>query len=307
MPALPLFSRNKAHSMAALVTARLLLVLSLANLAHMAPLHVESERVVFFAAKESGIVRPALFLAQEASLLQRQTPQTQHAQLPSARAVSNILFSKAGASFQTEFDNASVLLPVLAALLRDDQVLEAGVQGPACQLQGEPDPIAVPAGDPDFSHLPSLPFQRASHCVDGQGVRKHFSLATAAVDASFLYGPAHVHGEAHQQTTDLDLSVEQCTNTTHCVAFADSRSSSNALRAAVHLLLAREHNHIASTLTAQNPSWSPSRIATATRHHMSGVWQSIVYGELAPAILGSTVDACAAPPQAAGNELKVSE
>src|SRR6056297_1512061 len=66
----------------------------------------------------------------------------------------------------------------------------------------------------------------------------------------------------------------------------DIRANENPALLALHTLFAREHNHWADRLAAENPDWSDDRLFEAARSVVEALIQQISYDEWLPSLFG---------------------
>ena len=69
----------------------------------------------------------------------------------------------------------------------------------------------------------------------------------------------------------------------------DERVNDNAGLAALHTVLVREHNRIASLLESVNPHWDEETLYQESRKIVGAEMQHITYNEFLPAILGEVL------------------
>lgn len=66
-----------------------------------------------------------------------------------------------------------------------------------------------------------------------------------------------------------------------------SRANENPELVSLHTLFVREHNRIATNVSAQHPKWSDEQVFQETRKHVIGELQAVTYNEFLPTLLGT--------------------
>lgn len=66
----------------------------------------------------------------------------------------------------------------------------------------------------------------------------------------------------------------------------DGRVNQTPMLALLHSLFLRLHNNNADGLSKENPSWDDQRVFDEARQLTIAIYQSIIYNEWAPMILG---------------------
>ncbi len=169
-------------------------------------------------------------------------------------------------------------------------------------------PISVPIPQPDPFFPPSLVeinVTRSSVVTDAGGCPVQVSSTTSIVDGSQIYGVSHGKLQALRSFKGGRLRVGKGNllpptspeDPTWLVG--DPRATEWAGLAAMHTLWVREHNHWADRLQHIHPLWTDGEVFWKARQFVVVEWQSIVYNEYLPALLGtslyeSTVDMAAA-------------
>ncbi len=173
----------------------------------------------------------------------------------------------------------------------------------------EPEPIAIPNGDPFFdpsgSGTAEMSFNRSLYdktTGDRAGnPRQQVNEITAWVDASNVYGAeeerAHAlrtnDGTGKLKTSDgnlLPFNVDGLPNAggpnPALFLAGDVRANEQAGLAAMHTLFVREHNRLADRIATQNPEWDGEQIYQKARQLVGAQMQVITYREFLPTLLG---------------------
>jgi len=174
----------------------------------------------------------------------------------------------------------------------------------------EPEPIAVPLGDPFFDPFgvggQVIPFTRSSFdSTTGTSIsnpRQQINQITTFLDASNVYGSDAVRAAAlrtNDGTGRLDTSPGDFLpfNTggfpnaggpdpTLFLA-GDIRANEQVVLSSMHNLWVREHNFWANRLKTGNPAMTGDDIYEAARNVVMAEMQVITYQEFLPVILGS--------------------
>jgi hypothetical protein len=180
-------------------------------------------------------------------------------------------------------------------------------------------PISVAAGDP-IGPAP-LPFTRSQFDPrTGTGTgnpRQQINAVTSFLDLSQVYGSdaatadalrTHVGGQLKtspggllpydninsftpSQLSAINQSVGGMENqgplpTADLFATGDSRGNENLELMALQTLFVRNHNRIASELSKGHPGWSDEQLYQEARKINIAEYQSIIYNEWIPAVLG---------------------
>lgn len=136
------------------------------------------------------------------------------------------------------------------------------------------------------------------------GPREQMNFATAFLDGSAIYGSTPKSAEDLRlleggrlkmdlgQVLPLDEHNPNCRagkNGRLCFRSGDERVNHNAGLSALHTLMVREHNRIASRLEAVNPHWDEETLYQEARRIVGAEIQHITYNEFLPAILGEVL------------------
>ncbi|KAI9188251.1 hypothetical protein H9P43_002642 [Blastocladiella emersonii ATCC 22665] len=229
---------------------------------------------------------------------------------PNPREITRLLFDNpsalsnlTGAGYDQKW---AALLPVLHRLLAIDLVQISA--NPA-----EPYPLAVPACDTVFDPLctgtAAINYARAAGSLTGpSGSRLATNLATAYMDAGFLYGTSASTLQSMRTMTGGKLALDPkgllLTKTLSSAVTlgelivpayqpvylaGDLRINAHPGTIAITTLLAREHNRKAGLILAQNPTMSDEDVFQTARRWTISVWQRLVIEELTTTMLGSTL------------------
>ncbi|NWQ59700.1 DUOX2 oxidase, partial [Neopipo cinnamomea] len=180
--------------------------------------------------------------------------------------------------------------------------------------------IYIPSGDPVFDPAGSgdvvLPFQRIRWAVEtGQSPnspREQTNEVTGWLDGSSIYGPLHSWSDALRsfsggqlasgpvrrlpRQTDgrvpmwkaIDPSTGQG-GTEGIYDLGSAWGNENPFLQAESIAWFRYHNHLATALAQQHPTWSDEDLFQHTRKRVIATFQSIVLYEWLPTMLGSDI------------------
>jgi len=180
----------------------------------------------------------------------------------------------------------------------------AGNMHPSCL------PIPIPNNDPFFT-TNCIPFTRSMCGQHRLGPREQANQVTSHLDGSMVYGSdecqmlmlrepnsflmktsRHPLGSINDLYKDLPpLSSEgaECISLSgQCFVAGDSRINEHPGLIVMHTVLLREHNRIATSLAAINPSWNVNRVFEEARRILVAVIQHITYNEWLPRVLGAS-------------------
>jgi len=177
-------------------------------------------------------------------------------------------------------------------------------------------PIAVAAGDPIGPD--PLPFNRS--VIDpatGPGTGKpaqQITIVTSYLDLSQVYGSSQVVADALRtseggllksspgnmlpydnatyfspaQITALNMANDpEAVSEDELFAAGDVRANENIELTALETLFMRNHNRIAAKLERNHPAWSDEQLYQEARKLNIAQYQSIIYNEWIPAVLGN--------------------
>ncbi|CAM2005308.1 peroxidase family protein [Acanthopleuribacter pedis] len=220
---------------------------------------------------------------------------------PNVRAVSNAVCSQtAGIPNRV---GATDFLWQWGQFLDHDIDLTDGTNPP------EPEPIAIPSGDPFFDPTASgtaeMSFNRSLYDKTtgetAENPRQQVNEITAWIDASNVYGSdeerAHAlrtnDGTGKLKTSAGNLlpfntdGIENAGGANPALFLAgDVRANEQAGLAAMHTLFVREHNRLAEQFAARNPEWDGEQIYQKARQIVGAQMQVITYREFLPTLLG---------------------
>ena len=241
--------------------------------------------------------------------------------IPSARLVSREIVSTKNVTDDTEYTH---MLMQWGQFLDHDLDLTASdpskvrfndsVPCNATCQQGLPCfPIQIPENDPRFQKQKCMNFVRsAATCRSGVNVtapRQQINQITSYIDASNVYGSSDEEAKRlrdlnsnngtlkvgllgnfgkHFLPFDIkDCQLNKSEGNVSCFLAGDSRSNEQLALTAIHTLWMREHNRIANSLAAMNPSWNAEKIYQEARKIVGAEMQHITFKEWLPKILGS--------------------
>ncbi|XP_046358495.2 peroxidasin-like [Haliotis rufescens] len=168
------------------------------------------------------------------------------------------------------------------------------------------DAITIPDDDTYFTSRTCLNFVRSIQVPNtgcNGGVAEQLNQITAYIDASNVYSSSEAEMEElrginglmkTQDATllpkDSDTSVCLSEDGSYCFKAGDERVNEQMGLASMHTIWLREHNRIATNLTALNTNWDSNRIFQETRKIIGAMMQQITYGEFLPVVLGNRID-----------------
>lgn len=173
-------------------------------------------------------------------------------------------------------------------------------------------PIEIPSDDPDFTGKSELPFERAVFVRrDNQEVlpREIVNQITSFLDLSQVYGstPSRVNAlragfdgllatsgseflpfNGRSGSGGVGIALENAPDaSTRFHVGGDIRANENVNLLALHTIFLREHNKVARELKAAFPDFSDEELFQFARAICIAEYQSIVYNEWLPVLLGS--------------------
>ncbi|XP_074863285.1 dual oxidase 1-like [Carettochelys insculpta] len=237
----------------------------------------------------------------------------QEPHVPNVRQLSNAVAR--GPSGRPSLANRTVLgvffgFHVLAEIL--------SVEKPGCPAEFIN--IHIPKGDPVFDPANTgdvvLPLQRSKWAVEtGQSPnnpREQINMVTGWLDGSAIYGPSHSWSDALRSFSGGQLAAgpENFPKETGGKAFmwkaldpstgeggskgiydfGNARGNENLFLQAEGIVWFRYHNHWASQLAQQHPSWSDEDVFQHARKRVVATYQSIVLYEWLPILLNKSVE-----------------
>jgi peroxidase len=172
--------------------------------------------------------------------------------------------------------------------------------------------VSVPTGDPSFdpnnTGTQTIPLNRSlydlSTGTSKSNPRQQVNTITAFIDGSVVYGSDAVRAAALRsfvsgrlKTSSGDLLPFNTAglpnaNDAHLVSDSqlflagDVRANENIELTSLQTLFMREHNRIADSLAAANPTWTDEQIYQQARKTVGAEIQSITYNEFLPVLLG---------------------
>ena len=220
---------------------------------------------------------------------------------PSPRVVSNAVFAQAESVLNSR--GATDFVWMWGQLLDHDLDLVPTTDPP------ESFPIPVPMGDPHFdpsgTGAQTIPLNRsvynpASGTVPGNP-REQINVLTAFIDASNVYGSDTVRaaalrtndgtGRLKTSTGNLlpfnTLGLPNAGGTSPSLFVAgDVRANEQVGLTSLHTLFVREHNRLADSIRAAEPSLADDEIYERARAIVGAQMQVITYREFLPVLLG---------------------
>jgi peroxidase len=224
--------------------------------------------------------------------------------LPSAREISNLLGSQSGDVLDGR--NLSAMSYAFGQFVDHDLDLT-----PTSDVS---DPIAVPSGDPQFdpngTGTATLPFTR-SVTLSGTGTSSSNplnqpTLVTSYLDLSQIYGSDAVTAaalrtfkggqlkEGTNGSLPQDVPTVAVANLDGSTQYnptldmsGDVRANENDDLMAIEILFVREHNREAASLQKEHPGWTDQQLYEGARQVTIAEYQSIVFNEYLPSLLGS--------------------
>ena len=176
-------------------------------------------------------------------------------------------------------------------------------------------PIAVAAGDPIGPS--ALPFTRSQYDLStgtsAANPRQQINDVTSYLDLSQIYGSSRAVADALRtfvggllktspgnmlpydnttyftpaQIAALNMANDaQAVPESQLFAAGDRRANENLELTALETLFARNHDQIATQLQKEHPHWSDERLFQEARKINIAEYQSIIYNEWLPAVLG---------------------
>jgi hypothetical protein len=224
---------------------------------------------------------------------------------PSARAISNAIDAQAESIPNNR--NLTDMTYVFGQFLDHDITRTIATTD-------DSQPIAVPTGDPQFdptsSGTATIPFTRSTFVPNSgkasTGPRQQNNWVTAFIDGSQVYGSDADRARALRTMSGglmktsagnmlpLNTAGLANENDAHQVADAqlflagDVRANENPGLTSLQTLFVREHNRLATELSAANPSLTDEQLYQKVRRFVIAELQWIVYNEYLPALLGSS-------------------
>ncbi|HEY2881104.1 MAG TPA: peroxidase family protein, partial [Pirellulales bacterium] len=218
--------------------------------------------------------------------------------LPSAREISNVL----GSQTSDVFDQRNLSAFIYAWGQFIDHDLDLTPDG------GDSAPISVPANDPVFGDVSSLPFTRSqTDPATGPGTGLPLNQVTAVtsfIDGSQVYGSDPARALALRTMSGgllktsagnlLSFNTGGLANANNgpfpnqdMFLAGDVRANENIELTSLQILFMREHNRQAALLAKQHPGWTDEQLYQGARQIVIAEIQSITYNEYLPALLGN--------------------
>nr|ASK06160.1 haem peroxidase [Nilaparvata lugens] len=238
------------------------------------------------------------------------------AELPSAREVSVVIHRPE----YRDDPKFTVMLAVWGQFLDHDISATALSQGKdgstisCCDVaeeQRHPEcyPVRVGSGDPYFN-VTCLEFVRSAPApACSFGPREQLNQASSFIDGSVVYGNtlelssslrSYESGQLRMTLTPdgrelLPVSTDpndgcnreqENSKGQYCFASGDARANENMHLTTMHLIMARQHNNLASQLAVLNPTWDDEKIYQESRKIVAAQMQHITYNEFLPVLIG---------------------
>lgn len=135
-------------------------------------------------------------------------------------------------------------------------------------------------------------------CSENGGVRQQFNENTHYIDGSNVYGNTEKRGKELRMGNggpeDETGKLKQGPNELLPLIAADGNELAGDDRArempglnSMHTLMVREHNRLCDIIKGLNPDFTGEQIYQNARRILIGEWQSIVYREYLPVVLGA--------------------
>ncbi|XP_034232901.1 peroxidase-like [Thrips palmi] len=164
-------------------------------------------------------------------------------------------------------------------------------------------PIPVSENDPFYRQFnrTCLPMERTNATTCNSSQPEQLSGSTHWIDASFVYGSSEATaqrlrvfrgGLLRVRPTALgdfppDVANPKAACGQHpCYDTGDPRTNQTPMLAGLQTLWLREHNRVASTLSALNPHWDDETLYQEARRVVVAEWQLITYRDWLPWLLG---------------------
>ncbi|XP_026319857.1 peroxidase [Hyposmocoma kahamanoa] len=242
------------------------------------------------------------------------------APLPSARDVS-VTVHRPSYAHDSSF---TVMLAVWGQFIDHDVTATALSKGEnssslsCCDTNQPPHPECFPVPldveDPFYEdyNLTCMEFVRSAPAPTCYfGPREQLNQATAFIDGSTVYGYAKNRTlrlrtgkngllrmlrvgtrellPASTDPNDGCNTVEMNEKGRYCFETGDDRANENLHLTTMHLIWARQHNRIATTLKKLNPLWDDEVTYQEARKIVAAQMQHITYAEFLPSVLGADV------------------
>merc|ERR1712142_95210 len=253
--------------------------------------------------------------------------------LPKAREVSNAIVSVENQrAMEFADEDFNHLIVVWGQYIDHDFALSPrsvatstfqGLTNCAQTCNNEPPcfPIQIPDNDPTHDPDTCIPFFRSTGiCGTGETSalfnslqpREQLNAATSFIDASTVYGSAHMHSRRLRDLTNeygllrvndqfydngreyMPFSANPCVQdrfdtsgvSIPCFFAGDPRASEHQTLATLHTIWFREHNRLARALREINPHWSGDTLYQEARKINGALHQLVHFREYVPKIIG---------------------
>lgn len=181
-----------------------------------------------------------------------------------------------------------------------------GVNHPECY------PVNISSDDPYYSKfgIKCMEFVRSAPAPTCKfGRRQQLNQVTSYLDGSVVYGSNQELANELRDfsggklrmfytkdgrellpiSTDLNDGCnreEEAKKGKYCFLAGDSRANENLHLTSIHLIMARQHNRLASNLSILNPKWQDEKIYQESRRIVIAQMQHITYNEFLKPLLG---------------------
>lgn len=184
----------------------------------------------------------------------------------------------------TEHPHITAMLPAWGQLIAYDMVEITSLAtnfkccrnqttAPSVSSADEIDQCYVRSGSECREYKRSAPSIEPGNCQFEQ--REQMNAASSFIDGSGLYGSTEKDFESLRTYRSGKVDIRACPRCTESGAVG-----------ALHTILLKEHNRIATILSDLNPTWSDSTLFLEARRAVIAEIQHITYNEFLPIILG---------------------
>lgn len=151
-------------------------------------------------------------------------------------------------------------------------------------------PLCMPLIDQDqncFNYVRSMlsvPYDKEF------GAAQQMNAVTHYLDGSTIYGATTEIAKTLRLKSKghLRILADECKNGEPCLMAGDIRPNMDPISAALHIILMREHNRVASSLSEINPQWDDETLFQEARRIVIAELQHITYNEWLPLLIGQS-------------------